>query len=98
MKNTGQGTPPARTGSARRRKATPTVIVDPQIPPGTKQIDVGPLLDTAKPWVDPDASLTLSKAIGAALTTIQDLLPLLVSWGVTFALIFGGCCSNVKLS
>ncbi|KAL8943554.1 MAG: hypothetical protein Q9216_001012 [Gyalolechia sp. 2 TL-2023] len=85
MKGSSPGTPPARAGSARRRKVTPTII-DPQIPPGTKQINVGPLLDTAKPGIDPDAPFTLSKAIGVTLTTVHDILPLLISWGnlITF--------------
>ncbi|KAL9005725.1 MAG: hypothetical protein Q9188_001482 [Gyalolechia gomerana] len=75
MKGSSPGTPPSRTGSARRRKVTPTII-DPHIPPGTKQINVGPLLDTAKPGIDPDAPFTLSKAIGVfALETIVKEQP-----------------------
>ena len=80
-------TPPAQLNGARRR--------DLPIPPGTKTIYVGPLLDSAKPS-DPDTPFTLAKAIGVTLATLQDVLPALISWGVTVALIFGGCCSNVR--
>ncbi|KAL8757086.1 MAG: hypothetical protein Q9199_002487 [Rusavskia elegans] len=79
-------TPPAQSGGARRR--------DLLVPPGTKTIYVGPLLETAEPG-GPDAPFTIAKAIGVTLATLQATLPALISWGVTVALIFGGCCSNV---
>ncbi len=82
-------TPPAQSNGPRRR--------DLPVPPGTKTIYVGPLLDTAEPG-NSDAPLTLAKAIGVTLVTLQAVLPALISWGVTVALIFGGCCSNVRPS
>ncbi|KAL8702537.1 MAG: hypothetical protein Q9201_004303, partial [Fulgogasparrea decipioides] len=84
----------AHVSSARRRKAASTPV-ETQVPPGTKQINAGPLLETAKPGIDPDAPLTLSKAIGVTAATVQTFLPALFSWGVIVSLIFGGCCSNV---
>ncbi|KAI4219404.1 MAG: hypothetical protein LQ349_008361, partial [Xanthoria aureola] len=78
--------PPAQFNGPRRR--------DLPVPPGTKTIYVGPLLDTAEPG-NSDAPLTLAKVIGVTLVTLQAVLPALISWGVTVALIFGGCCSNV---
>ncbi|KAL8918990.1 MAG: hypothetical protein Q9208_007040 [Pyrenodesmia sp. 3 TL-2023] len=94
MKGSSPATPPAQASDARRRKANP-VTVRSQIPPGTKQINAGPLLETAKPGIDPDAPFTVSEAIGVAAATIQATFPALVSWSVTVGLIFGGCCSNV---
>lgn len=82
-------TPPAQSGGPRRR--------DLPVPPGTKTIYVGPLLETAEPG-GPDAPFTIAKAIGVTLATLQATLPALISWGVTVALIFGGCCSNVRPS
>ncbi|KAL8910457.1 MAG: hypothetical protein Q9171_004251 [Xanthocarpia ochracea] len=93
MKPSNPAPSPAQASGSRRRDVTPTSFTT-QIPPGTKTIHVGPLLETSKPG-DPDAPFTVAKAIGITLVTIQDHLPLLVSWGVTVALIFGGCCSNV---
>ncbi|KAI4087172.1 MAG: hypothetical protein LQ344_006967 [Seirophora lacunosa] len=87
-------TSPLQVPGARRRKVTATAA-DPQVPPGTKQINVGPLLETAKPGIDPDAPFTVSKAIGITAATLQATVPALISWGVTVGLIFGGCCSNV---
>lgn len=81
--------PPAQFNGPRRR--------DLPVPPGTKTIYVGPLLDTAEPG-NSDAPLTLAKVIGVTLVTLQAVLPALISWGVTVALIFGGCCSNVRPS
>lgn len=94
MKNSSPVAAPAQASSARRRKVTPTSL-DPQIPPGTKQINAGPLLETAKPGIDPDAPFTMSKAVGSTAATIHAIFPALISWGVIVALIFGGCCSNV---
>ncbi|KAL8724784.1 MAG: hypothetical protein Q9181_006673 [Wetmoreana brouardii] len=86
----------AHATSARRRKRASTPVETPvEIPPGTKQINAGPLLETAKPGIDPDAPLTLSKAIGVTAATVQTFLPALISWAVIVSLIFGGCCSNV---
>lgn len=86
---------PAQASGPRRRHLTPT-SANVQVPPGTKQIDVRPLLETSKPG-NPDAPFSLSKAIAETLLAIQAILPALISWGVTVALIFGGCCSNVRL-
>ncbi|KAI4132070.1 MAG: hypothetical protein LQ338_000928 [Usnochroma carphineum] len=88
-------TPPAQTsGAPRRRRVTPS-RVDPEVPPGTKQINAGPLLETAKQGIDPHAPFSFSKAIGATAATLHTTLPALISWGVTVGLIFCGCCSNV---
>ncbi|KAL8658113.1 MAG: hypothetical protein Q9226_001263 [Calogaya cf. arnoldii] len=85
--NTPPTTPPAQFNGARRR--------DLPIPPGTKTIYVGPLLDSAKPS-DPDTPFTLAKAVGVTLATLQDVLPALISWGVTVALIFGNLITFVQ--
>ncbi|KAI4270001.1 MAG: hypothetical protein LQ337_006953 [Flavoplaca oasis] len=79
-------TPPVQPNGLRHR--------DFPVPPGTKTIYVGPLLKAPVP-PDPDSPFTLAKAIGVTLATLQATLPALISWGVTVALIFGGCCSNV---
>ncbi|KAL8690695.1 MAG: hypothetical protein Q9218_003922 [Villophora microphyllina] len=83
----------SQTGNVRRRKEVPTDTAN-QVPPGTKRIDVGPLLETAKPG-DPDAPLTVARVIGVTAVTIQTALPTLLTWASTIGLIFGGCCSNV---
>ena len=85
---------PSYSGNMRRRKATATTIAG-QPPPGMKQINAGPLLETAKPGIDPDAPFTVSRAIGVAGVMAHAAFPAIVSWGVTMGLIFGGCCSNV---
>lgn len=96
MKMPTPSTPPAQASSARRRQMTPTSI-EPQIPPGTKQINAGPLLETAKPGIDPDAPFTVSKLVGVTAATLRVNLPLIISFGAAVGLIFGGCCSNVGL-
>ncbi|KAL8655673.1 MAG: hypothetical protein Q9210_000736 [Variospora velana] len=94
MRHSSSATPPLKVIGARRRKVIPTAA-EPQIPPGTKQINAGPLLETPKPGIDPDAPFTVSKAIGITAATLQATVPALISWGATVGLIFGGCCSNV---
>ncbi|KAL8907577.1 MAG: hypothetical protein Q9207_001314 [Kuettlingeria erythrocarpa] len=94
MKDLNPAVPPTQASGSRRRKATPAPVgLQPML--GTKQINAGPLLETAKPGIDPDASLTVTKAIGVTAATVQATVPTLISWGLTVALIFGGCCSNV---
>ncbi|KAL8730604.1 MAG: hypothetical protein Q9166_003917 [cf. Caloplaca sp. 2 TL-2023] len=88
MRTSTPATSSAQPGGARQRKATPA-SVDVRIPPGTKQINVGPMLEKSKPG-NPDGPFTVSKAIGIMAATIQATLPALISWGVTVALIFGG--------
>ncbi|KAL8975107.1 MAG: hypothetical protein Q9197_000656 [Variospora fuerteventurae] len=94
MRYSSPATPPLQDIAARRRKVISTAA-DPRISPGTKQINAGPLLETAKPGIDPDAPFTVSKAIGITAATLQAIVPALISWGATVGLIFGGCCSNV---
>ncbi|KAL8957492.1 MAG: hypothetical protein Q9183_006044 [Haloplaca sp. 2 TL-2023] len=87
MKATGSLSASTQGGSQRQRRApAPTGT---QIPPGTKQINAGPLLDSATPGHDPDRPLTVSRAIGITAATIQNIWPALISWSVTVALIFG---------
>lgn len=80
----------------RRRRPGPSPPVTP-VPSGTRQINAAPLLETAKPGIDPDAPLTLSRVIAVTVAIAHATVPTLVSWGLTMALIFGGCCSNVGL-
>ncbi|KAL9588809.1 MAG: hypothetical protein Q9203_002379 [Teloschistes exilis] len=84
----------SQQSNARRRQEAPKNPAD-YVPPGTKRIDVGPLLETAKPGMDPDAPLTLARVIGVTMATIQTALPTILAWATTMGLIFGGCCSNV---
>ncbi|KAL8995790.1 MAG: hypothetical protein Q9169_004548 [Polycauliona sp. 2 TL-2023] len=79
-------TPPGQHSGPRRR--------DLPVPLKTQTIYVGPLRETAEPDY-PDPPFTIAKAIGVTLATLQSTMPALISWGVTVALIFGGCCSNV---
>ena len=62
---------------------------------GIKQINAAPLLERAKPGINPDDRLTLAKVIGNLAVMISAVLPSFISWGTTAGLIFGGCCSNV---
>ncbi|KAL8948480.1 MAG: hypothetical protein Q9222_005339 [Ikaeria aurantiellina] len=94
MKRSGPAKSSGRAGNTQRHKVTSTTI-DSRIPPGTKEINVGPLLETTRPGNDPDAPLTLSKIIGVVGATLLATLPALATWGLTLGLIFGGCCSNV---
>ncbi|KAL9123014.1 MAG: hypothetical protein Q9187_000428 [Circinaria calcarea] len=75
---------------ARRRNAP----LSNGIPPGTREINVAPMLSHAKPGVD--TQTTISRAIAMAGIMVQSVLPAMVSWGMTMGLIFGGCCSNVR--
>ncbi|KAL8669331.1 MAG: hypothetical protein Q9168_006067 [Polycauliona sp. 1 TL-2023] len=77
-------TPPAQHSGSRRR----------ELPIPAKTIYVGPLREPNEPDY-PEPPFTVAKAIGVTLATLQSTLPALISWGVTVALIFGGCCSNV---
>ncbi|KAL8746241.1 MAG: hypothetical protein Q9190_001728 [Brigantiaea leucoxantha] len=76
-------TPSAPADGPRRRNARlPTP--EGQIPPGAiRKIDAAPLLETAEPSIDLDASLTFSRALGIAGAMIHATFPALVGWGVT---------------
>lgn len=78
-----------------RRRSIPTVSSN-TVPRGTKEINAAPMLEkNARPGIDPNGGMTVSRAIAMAGIMINSALPMLVSWGLTLSLIFGGCCSNV---
>ncbi|KAI4161460.1 MAG: hypothetical protein LQ342_004863 [Letrouitia transgressa] len=61
----------------RRRRPGPSPPVTP-VPSGTRQINAAPLLETAKPGIDPDAPLTLSRVIGVTVAIAHATVPTLV--------------------
>ncbi|KAI4106638.1 MAG: hypothetical protein L6R37_002030 [Teloschistes peruensis] len=93
-KNSGRMTS-SQQSNARRRQEAPKNPAD-YVPPGTKRIDVGPLLETAKPGMDPDAPLTLARVIGVTMATIQTALPTILAWATTMGLIFGNLITFVQ--
>lgn len=56
-------------------------------------------LDDTIAYADPKHSENLASSPPAAVasngTALNRFLPVLLSWGLTIGLIFGGCCSNV---
>ncbi|KAL8766719.1 MAG: hypothetical protein Q9209_006588 [Squamulea sp. 1 TL-2023] len=80
MKPTTPTTPPAQASGAQRRDAIPTAFPH-RVPPGTKTIYVGPLLDENVKPSDHDMPFTIAKAIGVTAATVQTTLPALFSWG-----------------
>lgn len=78
-----------------RRRNIPESSSKLQEPSRTREIDAGPLLEKQKPKLHADGHLTPTKAVGIAGAMLHSNLPVLLSWGVIAALIFGGCCSNV---
>ena len=79
-----------------RRRNAPHLASSNGIPPGTKEINAGPMLRHAELGINPRGRMTVSRAIATAGIMIQSALPAAVSWGMTLGLIFGGCCSNVS--
>ena len=61
-------------------------------PPGTKEINVGKahVREKKKPW-------SFARAMGVAAAMIHMTVPKYLSWMVVISLIFGGCCSNVRI-
>ena len=61
-------------------------------PPGTKEINVekAEVRDEKKPW-------SFAGAMGIAAAMIHMTVPKYMSWVVMMSLIFGGCCSNVRM-
>ena len=81
--------------SSRRRPGPSLASSGYGIPPGTKEINAAPMLQRAQPGIDANAPMTASRAIAMTGIAIHDALPVLLAWGMTMSLIFGGCCSNV---
>ena len=79
----------------RRRNVLPTVTSN-GIPPRTKEINAGPLLESGKPGIQLESKMTVTRAIALIGIMIHSALPSIVSWGMIVSLIFGGCCSNVR--
>ena len=82
--------------SASRRRTPLPLLPSNSIPSGTKEINAAPVLQRAKPGFGPNAPMTASRAIAMVGIAIHDALPILIAWGMTIGLIFGGCCSNVR--
>ena len=61
-------------------------------PPGTKEINVekAEVRDERKPW-------SFAGAMGVGAAMIHMTVPKYMSWVVMMSLIFGGCCSNVRM-
>ena len=82
--------------SSNSRRTRTSLPPNNAIPPGTKEINAAPMLQHAKPGINPHGRMTVSRAIAIAGIMIHAALPALISWGMTIGLIFGGCCSNVS--
>ena len=85
----------AQAVTNNRRRSIPTASSI-SVPRATKEINAAPMLENAKPGIDPHGGMTVSRAIAMAGIMINSALLMLVSWGLTLGLIFGGCCSNVS--
>ncbi|MCJ1313866.1 golgi uridine diphosphate-N- acetylglucosamine transporter [Agyrium rufum] len=86
----------------RRRSNAPSSIMgqNPSVPPGTREINAGPILENAKSGEVgsvPQGNMTVSRAIALAGIAVHAALPGILSWGAVVGLIFGGCCSNVSM-
>ncbi len=62
-----------------------------------KEIDAAPSLERAEQAkYSSSGRHTMSKAIGFAGAVVHTTIPAWFNFGVMVALIFGGCCSNVR--
>ena len=80
-----------------RRRNVPPTVASSSIPLRTKEINVGPILESGKPGIQLQRSMTIPRAIAMVGIMIHSALPSIVPWGMIVGLIFGGCCSNVRL-
>lgn len=87
---------PSATANGPRRRQVASPSPKSALPPGIKQINAAPSLEKAEPHYHTDGRYTWAKAAAAVGVTLQATLPVMLSWGMTMGLIFGGCCSNVS--
>ena len=75
-----------------RQRHVPTRQNGSWTPPGTKEINVekAKVRDERKPW-------SFARAMGVGAAMIHMTVPKYMSWVVMMSLIFGGCCSNVRM-
>lgn len=66
--------------------------------PKVKVIDAGPPLEQAERYGIHDQRPTYSKVMGFAGRIFIETIPQWLAVGVMLGLIFGGCCSNVRVS
>ncbi|MCJ1408886.1 hypothetical protein MMC19_002963 [Ptychographa xylographoides] len=61
-----------------RRRMMPSFTSN-GVPPGTREINAAPMLEHAKPGIDPDGKLTVSRAIAMAGIMMHSAIPLLAA-------------------
>lgn len=66
--------------------------------PKVKVIDAGPPLEQAERYGIHDQRPTYSKVMGFAGRIFIETIPQWLAVGAMLGLIFGGCCSNVRVS
>ena len=89
--------PSILSDETRRRNYTPASQGNGTLT-GTKRMKDAPTLEHVTPRIDPQGRMTVPEAVDMFGAMIYSTLPVMISWGMTMSLIFGGCCSNVWIS
>ena len=82
----------------KRRRNVSDMPANPQNMHFPREIDEGTRQEKQGSTLSADGHIVPTKAVKVAKSMLHSNLPAILSWVLVASLIFGGCCSNVRIS